>query len=201
MMPMSQKSERVEVPSLAASALSAIQQAAISIDHFGLVLEANPAAEALFDDSLYTANRHLIMSDPLGRNAFKALVERLIVPDTDIPSLAPIVVRREGKHPIIAKALQVPAAARNIFFRTRAILILDPVGPKSRPNPSLLSQAFGLTSAEAKLAARLADGTSLTEAAEELTISRGTARSQLKTVFMKTETHRQSQLVALLFLF
>jgi DNA-binding CsgD family transcriptional regulator len=111
------------------------------------------------------------------------------------------VVRREGKHPIIAKALQVPAAARNIFFGTRAILILDPVGPKSRPNPSLLSQAFGLTSAEAKLAARLADGTSLTEAAEELTISRGTARSQLKTVFMKTETHRQSQLVALLFLF
>ena len=140
---------------LAASALSAIQQAAISIDHFGLVLEANPAAEALFDDSLYTANWHLIMSDPLGRNAFKALVERLIVPDTDIPSLAPIVVRREGKHPIIAKALQVPAAARNIFFGTRAILILDPVGPKSRPNPSLLSQAFGLTSAEAKLAARL----------------------------------------------
>jgi hypothetical protein len=126
MMPMSQKSERVEVPSLAASALSAIQQAAISIDHFGLVLEANPAAEALFDDGLYTANRHLIMSDPFGRNAFKALVERLIVPDTDIPSLAPIVVRREGKHPIIAKALQVPAAARNIFFGTRAILILDP---------------------------------------------------------------------------
>ena len=116
---MSQKSERVDVPSLAASALSAIQQAAISIDHVG-------SAEALCDGSLYTANRHLIMSDPLGRNAFKALVERLIVPDTDIPSLAPIVVRREGKHPIIAKALQVPAAARNIFFGTRAILILDP---------------------------------------------------------------------------
>ena len=119
---MSQKSERVgRVPSLAASALSAIQQAAISIDHVG-------SAEALFDGSLYTANRHLIMSDPIGRSAFKALVERLIVlPDTDTPSeLAPIVVRREGKHPIIAKALQVPAAARNIFFGTRAILILDP---------------------------------------------------------------------------
>ena len=112
---MSQKSERVEVPSLAASALSAIQQAAISIDHFGLVLEANPAAEALFDDSLYTANRHLIMSDPLGRNAFKALVERLIVPDTDIPSLAPIVVRREGKHRLSRRHCRYPQP-HEIYF-------------------------------------------------------------------------------------
>ena len=188
------------VPTWGISALSAIRQAAISIEHFGLVLEANPAAEALFDDNLYIENRHLIMFDPIGSSAFKALVERLVaLPDTDTPSeLAPIVVRREGKHPIIAKALPVPAAARNIFFGARAILTLGPVGPKPRPNASLLSQAFGLTSAEAKLAATLADGTSLTEAAQELTISRETARTQLKTVFMKTETHRQSQLVALL---
>ena len=140
------------------------------------------------------------MSDPIGRSAFEALTQRLItLPDMDTPSeLAPIVIRREGKHPIIAKVLPVPAAARNLFFGARAILTLGPVGPKARPNASLLSQAFGLTSAEAKLAATLADGTSLKEAAQELTISRETARSQLKTVFTKTDTHRQSQLVALL---
>jgi DNA-binding CsgD family transcriptional regulator len=188
------------LPTGGTGALSAIQQAAIAIDRFGFVLEANPAAEALFDDKLYIGDRRLIISDPIGRSAFEALTQRLItLPDTDTPSeLAPIVVRREGKHPIIAKALPVPAAARNIFFGARAILTLGPVGPKSRPNASLLSQAFGLTSAEAKLAATLADGTSLTEAGQELTISRETARSQMKNVFMKTETHRQSQLVALL---
>jgi hypothetical protein len=156
MMPLSQRSERnaamkTSAPSSVVgqgaftcgiSALSAIHQAAISIDHFGLVLEANPAAEALFDDNLYTENRRLIMSDPIGRSAFEALTQRLItLPDTDTPSvLPPIVVRREGKHPIIAKALPVPAAARNIFFGARAILTLGPVGPKSRPNASLLSR-------------------------------------------------------------
>jgi hypothetical protein len=36
-------------------------------------------------------------------------------------------------------------------------------------------------------------------AARELKISRETARNQLKSVFAKTDTHRQSELVALLF--
>jgi DNA-binding CsgD family transcriptional regulator len=36
-------------------------------------------------------------------------------------------------------------------------------------------------------------------AACELKISRNTARYQLKSVFAKTDTHRQSELVALLF--
>ncbi|MGO9234346.1 MAG: helix-turn-helix transcriptional regulator [Methylocella sp.] len=35
-------------------------------------------------------------------------------------------------------------------------------------------------------------------AARELKISRATARNQLKSVFAKTDTHRQSELVALL---
>jgi hypothetical protein len=51
MMPMSQKSERVEVPSLAASTLSAIQQA-LSRLIASVGPEANPAAESFFDDSL-----------------------------------------------------------------------------------------------------------------------------------------------------
>ena len=57
--------------------------------------------------------------------------------------------------------------------------------PKPPPNASLLSKIFGLTFAEAKLAAALAGGTSLDTAAEELDISRETARSQLKIVFAR----------------
>ena len=92
----------------------------------------------------------------------------------------------------------------SVYVRNRRLKITDQqsrfvsIEPKPRPNASLLSKIFGLTFAEAKLAAALADGTSLEEAAEELHISRETARSQLKIVFGKTDTHRQSQLVALL---
>ena len=120
------------------------------------------------------------------------------MPDTDaLLGMHPIVIRRDGKRPIIAKVLPVPAAARNPFLGARAILTFVPIEPKARPDASLLSKTFGLTLAEVKLAAALADGTSLKAAAEELNISRQTARNQLKIVFAKTDTHRQSQLVAL----
>jgi DNA-binding CsgD family transcriptional regulator len=62
----------------------------------------------------------------------------------------------------------------------------------------LLVKLFGLTSAEAKLASIIAEGVNPEQAAEELGISRETARNQLKAVFAKTATHRQSELVALL---
>lgn len=85
----------------------------------------------------------------------------------------------------------------SVYVRNRRLKITDQqsrfvsIEPKPRPNASLLSKIFGLTFAEAKLAAALADGTSLDTAAEELDIARQTARSQLKIVFAKTDTHRQ----------
>ena len=63
---------------------------------------------------------------------------------------------------------------------------------------NLLSQVFGLSPAEARLAAALADGLSPEQAARKLGIAKATVRSQLKGVFSKTETHRQSELVAVL---
>jgi DNA-binding CsgD family transcriptional regulator len=51
---------------------------------------------------------------------------------------------------------------------------------------------------DAKLAVMVADGPSLEDVAEQRQTSLATARSQLKAVFAKTGTHRQSELVALL---
>ncbi|MDE2380534.1 MAG: helix-turn-helix transcriptional regulator [Bradyrhizobium sp.] len=57
---------------------------------------------------------------------------------------------------------------------------------------------FDLTEAEARLAARLGSGQALDEIAHELRLSKETVRAQLKSVFAKTNTHRQSELAALL---
>jgi len=56
----------------------------------------------------------------------------------------------------------------------------------------------GLTRAEARLGSMLAAGISLEEAAEALSVSVQTVRSQLKSVFAKTGVTRQAELVALL---
>lgn len=68
----------------------------------------------------------------------------------------------------------------------------------SMSDVAALRAAFRLTKAEARLALRLADGASLTAAAEAFDVKLTTIRSQLQQVFAKTGTSRQAELVALL---
>lgn len=57
---------------------------------------------------------------------------------------------------------------------------------------------FGLTPAEARLAELVAEGADLATAAARLEITIETARTHLKRIFGKTNTHRQAQLAQLL---
>jgi DNA-binding CsgD family transcriptional regulator len=66
------------------------------------------------------------------------------------------------------------------------------------PEVARLRAEFGLTKAEARLALRLAEGSSLASAARAFNVKLTTVRSQLQQVFVKTGTSRQTELVALL---
>ncbi|WP_282121220.1 helix-turn-helix transcriptional regulator [Ruegeria atlantica] len=61
-----------------------------------------------------------------------------------------------------------------------------------------LREHFGLTPSEATLAKALTEGESLKEASSRLEISIWTARSHLRSIFQKTDTHRQAELVSLI---
>ena len=58
-----------------------------------------------------------------------------------------------------------------------------------------LAQLYGLTDAESQLAALLAQGWSLAEAADQLNVTRNTLRTHLKSVFAKVGVHRQAELL------
>jgi DNA-binding CsgD family transcriptional regulator len=60
------------------------------------------------------------------------------------------------------------------------------------------AEQYGLTPAETKLAVLVAEGIDLETAATRLAVSVQTIRSQLKSVFAKTNVNRQAELVALL---
>jgi DNA-binding CsgD family transcriptional regulator len=66
------------------------------------------------------------------------------------------------------------------------------------PSEARLKALFDLTTAEARLAQRLARGDSVEEVAQELSIKMTTARTQLAAIFAKTDTRRQAKLVAIL---
>ncbi len=65
------------------------------------------------------------------------------------------------------------------------------------PTSMLLRVALGLTTAEADLALALSAGERLRDIAERKGVSLETARSQLKSIFLKTKTRRQSEIIRL----
>jgi len=67
-----------------------------------------------------------------------------------------------------------------------------------RLSEASLRSRFSLTPAEAQIALGIADGETLAAIAEARHVSVSTARGQLKSVFAKTGTHRQAELIALL---
>ena len=77
------------------------------------------------------------------------------------------------------------------------IIISDPENKAAIPAETL-TVLFGLTPAEARLAIALANGNSLTEAADRHRVRHETARKQLKSIFIKTHTNRQGELLRLL---
>lgn len=117
--------------------------------------------------------------------------------DVDALGVAPIVVRRAGKPPIVVRVLPVDGAARSPFLGARAILILSGFDEGEAEQLTMLRQAFRLTRSEARITLCLAGGKSLEEVAQEMGVAHETARSHLKAIFRKTDTHRQGELIAL----
>ena len=180
-------------------ALDAVSHAALAVDRGGAVLGTNAAADQFFDDDIRVSNRRLLVSDRQAQRSLDALLDELhAAPDTKDLPVAPIVVRRGEKRPLLIRAIPISGVARSPFLGARAVLTLTTLAPRSGPNPTLLVSIFGLTTAEAKLASLIGCGVALYTAAIRLGIARETARNQLKAVFAKTDTHRQSELVALL---
>lgn len=77
------------------------------------------------------------------------------------------------------------------------VFVTDP-DQATAPDEHLLSALFDLTPAEATLARLLAQGATLAEAGVRLGLRRETVRTRIKSVFQKTNTHRQAELVRLL---
>jgi DNA-binding CsgD family transcriptional regulator len=183
----------------AIDALDAVRNPAVSIDRFGYVLGANKATESVFDAEIHVKGRRLFVADSNAQSCLGQLIDRFrITPDTAPLHTGPIVVRRKTGVPVIVRILPVHGAARTPFLGARALLTFTPAEPKPGPSSSLLAKTFGLTPAEARLASIISEGISPEKAAEELGIARETARNQLKAIFGKTGTHRQSELVAIL---
>lgn len=106
--------------------------------------------------------------------------------------------RHATGHPLEIIVVSLKAPRRTAVERQSAIVfVADPERAHITPE-RLLRDLYGLTAAEARLALVIAQGASLTGAARQLEVTRNTVHAQLTSIFLKTGTSTQAELVRLL---
>jgi DNA-binding CsgD family transcriptional regulator len=170
------------------------------------ILHSNDMAQELLDegDAVRSEMGKLGIAPALGPKLANELVRQheLVVSDSSkfpYNATAPLLVPRSIGNPlsIISAPLseeaypgpwpQGPPAAVTYFSLPEKFTELA---------PERLRLAYGLTATEANLAIALALGKSLKQSADESNRSEATLRKHLQSIFTKTETHRQSELVS-----
>jgi DNA-binding CsgD family transcriptional regulator/PAS domain-containing protein len=179
--------------------LDLVQKPAIALDRQGRVLELNPAASKILDDEIRVSNKRLLFRDRDANLALETFIDRSrSASDASPLSVDPIIVRRKTSAPVVIQVLPVDGAACSPFLGARAILVFTDLGLARNVKPKLLRRIYKLTPAEARPTPLIAAGASPAAAAEEVGIARETARNQLKSIYAKTDTHRQGELASLL---
>ncbi|WP_300551083.1 helix-turn-helix transcriptional regulator [Roseovarius sp.] len=115
----------------------------------------------------------------------------------DTPALLPppaIATTKDGKS-ILVEALLLPRDLGALIGGARFMLAVREVSSPLQSRKSRMQHKFGLTTTEADFADLLVQGMSVKEVSERLCISVWTGRSHLRSIFQKTDTHRQGELI------
>ena len=127
----------------------------------------------------------------------KLLEEAIHTPESGEPKESPVILERKSAHSALMVRI-IPGPGLECWQGTEqktALMKLYDQDQGLVVNEKALISLYGLTRSEAAFAAKLVQGKSIEQAAQEMFISEHTARTHLKRIFMKTDTHRQPELV------
>jgi len=173
----------------------------IVLDKRGKVVSTNASAEQILQqtDALQIKQGQLFSPASATNQALKVLSAGSAKEDT--PAHHPMtltIARREQPQPLhlIAKPAHKGSLSSEALGTHRVLLLLAPEHQASVSAPEV-SRMLGLTPSETRLVIELANGLSLDEIAEKISVSRNTLRTHLQRAFQKTGVNKQASLVAL----
>jgi DNA-binding CsgD family transcriptional regulator len=194
---------------LADMAFSILDHLPIGIIFLGsdmYIHQANATARSVLNqrDGLLEQNQRLVTSTSNQTAALQKIVRRVLDEATcnvkSEPHKSAISVSRpSSRRPFELLATTFPRNNNEGIPRDicPVLFIFDPES-EVRPMAEIIMQLYKLTAAEAKVAIMLMQGSTLQDISVTLGIVKETARKQLQSVFWKTNTNRQSELVLLL---
>ena len=179
-----------------------MEMGCILLDKSFQIVSKNKTAQLFLKEKLGLMEKdaQVIVGDREENKAFREKIEAMLT-----------IVQNGGMPDVEGFRVNLPHSVTGLGLLIRAlppsttpdagpaisVFISDP--EKSRLSKvTILEQLFGLTLSEAKLALLLANGASLDEAAEDLGITRNTAKSHLSSTYSKTGVTRQPSLVQLI---
>ncbi|MEO5326586.1 helix-turn-helix transcriptional regulator [Mesorhizobium sp. CC13] len=188
---------------LFAGALGRLAVGAIIVDRDCRILQATPQAEAILAerDVLKNDRGRLRLLDEAGpAGEFTAAVAEIAeANDATAAGSRAFSIHRSSGEALGLVVRPAPQSSKlHAPLRGAALVIIADAGSTVAPQPSVLVRLFGLTPAEAELAALMGQGLDLDDASVTLGITKNTAKAHLRMVFSKTGVTRQSGLVRLL---
>lgn len=169
------------------------------------VLFANPAGQALLGEGLVVNHGRLTTRSERARETLQTRIAQAAFGEAGVFSGPPQPVlvphpQRDGFLAVHILPVRPAGGGRieTLLADTVAIAVVTNSEADAPADPALVRDLFGLTLAEARLAALVGAGRRPREAGKQLGITEETARTTLKRVFQKTGITRQSELTALL---
>ncbi len=184
--------------------LESPQEGALLVDASGRVVRANAAAEAMLDDGdgIFLDNGRLAAESEILQKLITSCAQFSLFlggPGSEfkIPRKHPRSPLHLTVTPLRSKTQLADFPWISVGIPVAIVTVRDPDVDRRRREINL-RRRFGLTAAEAGLATEILKGDGRIAAATRRGISDATARTHLSSIFEKTGTHRQAELISLL---
>ena len=192
----------LEIEQIAAvERLESLQEGALLVDASGTVVRANAAAEDMLDDGagIFLDNGRLAVGSEILQKLITSCSLLLGGPGGEfkIPREHPRSPLHVTVTPLRSKTQIADFPWIGFGTPVAIVTVRDPDVDRRRREINL-RRRFGLTAAEAGLATEILKGDGRIAAATRRGISDATARTHLSSIFEKTGTHRQAELIRLL---
>jgi DNA-binding CsgD family transcriptional regulator len=188
-----------------ASAIDRMQVGTVTLDESGAIMSTNSVADEILAeaDGMRIAHGTVEATDAQENRTLQRLVRHALLGHFGKagPLVEAMPITRGGDKPklgVLVRTVPLSDWSEDNRRRPATVLFLRDPDRKSQRAQEVVRKLFDLTPAETSLALLLTNGLTLEEAAEELDISKNTARAHLRSIFSKTGVTRQATLVRIL---